>query len=144
VLDLKNYFNKKEDLENKLKELGAVFVSGGNTFVLRQAMKLSGLDRILQEFKDSNIDFLYASYSAGSCVLSPTLKAYAIVDNSKDNPYQELKEVIWEGLGFIDFVFMPHFDSDHPESEAINQEIEFCKQNNIPYKAFRDGDVFIF
>ncbi|MEK9181876.1 MAG: hypothetical protein AAB786_02535 [Patescibacteria group bacterium] len=38
---------------------------------------------------------------------------------------------------------MPHFDSDHPESEAINKEIEFCQQNNIPYKAIRDGEVII-
>ncbi len=143
IIDLTNYFNKKDKLKNKLEELGAIFISGGNVFVLRQAMRLSGLDEILTEFKDSNKNFLYAGYSAAGCVLAPSLKAYAIVDNPNEAPYEGIKETIWEGLGFVDFAFMPHFDSDHPESEAINKEIEFCQQNNIPYKAIRDGEVII-
>ena len=143
VIDLKNYFNKKEELKNKLEELGAIFINGGNVFVLRQAMKLSGLDEILKEFKENNNDFLYAGYSAAGCVLSSDLKAYAIVDDSTDTPYEGLKEIILKGLGFIDFAFMPHFDSNHPESEKIAEEIEFCQQNNIPYKAIRDGEVIV-
>lgn len=143
MIDLKNYFNKKDELKKKLEEIGAIFISGGNVFVLRQAMKLSGLDEILTEFKNTNQDFLYAGYSAAGCVLFSDLKAYPIVDDSTDTPYEGLKEVIWEGLGFVDFAFMPHFDSDHPESEAISKEIEFCQQNNIPYKPIRDGEVII-
>lgn len=141
VIDLRNYFGKSNELKNKLKELGAIFVSGGNVFVLRQAMKLSGLDEILNEMRDDG-DFLYAGYSAAGCVLSPNLKAYEIVD-AVDTPYKELREVIWDGLGFIDFAFMPHWNSNHPESADIEKEIEFCKQNNIPYKAIRDGEVII-
>jgi len=142
MLNLHNYFGKSDELKKKLEELGAIFISGGNVFVLRQAMKLSGLDEILQELKNKN-DFLYAGYSAAGCVLSLSLKAYAIVDDATDIPYKELKKVIWEGLGLIDFAFMPHWDSDHPESKAINEEIIFCKKNNIPYKAIRDGEVII-
>ncbi|MDP9249089.1 MAG: peptidase E [bacterium] len=142
LIDLRNYFKKKEELKQKLEELRAIFISGGNVFVLRQAMKLSDLDEILKEFKDKE-NFLYAGYSAAGCVLFHDLKAYPIVDDSTDTPYEELKEVIWEGLGLVDFAFMPHWDSDHPESEGVQQEIEFCKQNNIPYKAIRDGEVII-
>lgn len=142
LIDLTKYFNKKAELKNKLNELGAIFISGGNVFVLRQAMKLSGLDEILIEFKDKN-DFLYSGYSAAGCVLAPNLKPYEIVDDATDTPYKELKEVIWEGLGLVDFAFMPHFNSNHPESKAIDKEIEFCKQNNISYKAVRDGEVII-
>jgi dipeptidase E len=142
MVNLRNYFGKQNKLKIKIEELGAIFISGGNVFVLRQAMKLSGLDKILKELKN-NDNFLYAGYSAAGCILSHNLKAYAIVDDSTDTPYPELKEVIWEGLGFIDFAFMPHWDSSHPESEAIGKEIEFCKKNNIPYKAIRDGEVII-
>lgn len=141
VVDLRNYFYKVDKLKVKLDELGAIFVSGGNSFVLRQAMKLSGLDEILIKFKDRN-DFLYAGYSAAGCVLSQYLKSYEIVDHV-DTPYEELKEVIWEGLGLIDYAFMPHWNSDHPESADIEKEIEYCKQNKIPYKAIRDGEVII-
>lgn len=142
MINLRDYFGKRDELKNKLEELGAIFISGGNVFVLRQAMKLSGLDQILQELKNRN-DFLYAGYSAAGCVLSPNLKAYEIVD-PVDTPYPELKEVLWEGLGLIDFAFMPHWNSDHPESANIEKEIEFCKQNNIPYKTVKDGEVIIY
>ena len=54
------------------------------------------------------------------------------------------KEIIWDGLGLTNFAFMPHYQSDHPESGEIEKEIEICKSHNIPYKAVRDGDVLIF
>jgi dipeptidase E len=140
MLNLQDYFGKQEELKNKLRELGAIFISGGNTFVLRQAMKLSGLDEILKEFHDS--DFLYAGYSAAGAVLAPNLKAYEIVD-PVDTPYPEQKEVIWEGLGFVDWAFMPHWNSNHPESADIEKEIAYCKENNIPYRAITDGEVMV-
>jgi dipeptidase E len=141
LINLCDYFGKIKELKQIIEELGAIFISGGNVFVLRQAMKLSGLDKILKEFPDSS-NFLYSGYSAAGCVLSPDLKAYEIVDKI-DTPYIESKEVIWEGLGFIDFAFIPHWDSDHPESADVEKEIAYCKKNNIPYKAIRDGEVII-
>lgn len=141
MLNLRNYFGKQNELKKKIKELGAIFISGGNVFVLRQAMKLSGLDEILRELRNDN-NFLYSGYSAAGCVLAPNLKAYEIVDEV-DTPYEEQKEVIWEGLGFVDFAFMPHWNSDHPESTDIDKEIAYCKENNIPYKPIRDGEVII-
>jgi len=140
MLNLQDYFEKQSDLKNKLEELGAIFISGGNVFVLRQAMKLSGLDEILKELPDS--DFLYSGYSAAGCVLAPSLKGMDIVD-PLDTPYEKQKEIIWDGLGFVDFRFMPHWDSNHPESADIDKEIAYCKENNIPYKAIRDGEVII-
>ena len=67
MLDLRKYFDKQSELKEKLDELGAIFISGGNVFVLRQAMRLSGLDDVLQELRRT--DFLYAGYSAAGCVL---------------------------------------------------------------------------
>jgi len=40
-LDLKEYFHKTDELRKKLREVHGVFVRGGNTFILRQAMRLS-------------------------------------------------------------------------------------------------------
>jgi len=140
LLDLQNYFGKSIILEQKLEQLGATFTSGGNVFVLRQAMKLSGLDEILKKLRDT--DFLYAGYSAAGCVLAPTLEGMDIVD-PLDTPYAGQKEIIWEGLGLVDFHFMPHWNSDHPESSDISKEIEYCEQHSIPYKPVRDGEVLI-
>ena len=141
MINLREYFGKQDELKKKLEELGAIFISGGNVFVLRQAMKLSELDEILKELRnDSN--FLYAGYSAAGCVLAPSLKGMDIVD-PLDTPYDEQKEILWDGLGFVDFRFMPHWDSNHPESADIDKEIAYCKENNITYKAIRDGEVII-
>jgi dipeptidase E len=140
LVDLQNYFGHRDNLKQKLEDLGAIFISGGNVFVLRQAMKLSGLDEILKEIRNTN--FLYAGYSAAGCVLAPDLKGMDIVD-PLDTPYKGQKEIIWDGLGLVDFHFMPHWNSDHSESEDIAKEIAYCEQHNIPYKPVRDGEVLI-
>lgn len=141
MLDLRDFFGETENLRNKLNSLGSVFVSGGNTFILRQAMLLSGMDIILEELKKT--DFCYAGYSAGGCVLAPNLRSYSIVDDATQTPYEDCKETIWEGLNFVDFAFMPHWDSDHPESADVEKEIDYCISNNIKYRAIRDGEVII-
>ena len=141
MLDLREYFGNSSSLRKKLHELGAVWISGGNVFVLRQAMKLSGFDEILKDLLPT--DFVYGGYSAAGCVLSPSLNAYAIVDDATDLPYTEQRDVIWDGLGLIDCAFLPHFDSDHPESAVIAKEVEYCTEHSIPFKTLRDGDVLI-
>ena len=143
VLDLRDYFGKKNELRLKLEQLDMVWVSGGNTFVLRQAMKLSGFDDLLKEDLMARDHFVYGGYSAACCVLSNTLKGLQIVDDPYNYPYSEIKEPIWEGLGLLDYAFLPHFDSDHPESEDISKEVAFCTENNIPFKTVRDGEVVL-
>lgn len=140
LVNLQDYFGRKNELKKKLEDLGAIFISGGNVFVLRQAMKLSGLDEILKEIQ--NTDFLYAGYSAAGCVLARSLKGMDLVD-PLDTPYPGQREVIYEGLGFVDFRFMPHWDSNHPESADTEKEIAYCKENNISYRAIRDGEVIV-
>lgn len=143
TLDLKEYFSKKDELKTKINDYRAVFVMGGNVFVLRQAMKLSGFDEILLSHKNDP-NFLYSGYSAAGCVLAPNLEPYKVVGDATVTPYRESKNVIWEGLGLVDFALMPHYQSDHPESESINKGIKYCQENNIKYKALRDGEVLIF
>jgi len=38
---------------------------------------------------------------------------------------------------------MPHYDSDHPESELIEKEIQRCIDKKWLFKALKDGDVII-
>lgn len=142
LLDLKDYFQKKDHLKAKLDIFGGVFISGGNVFVLRQAMKLNGLDEIMVN-KELRDNFLYSGYSAAGCVLSPSLLVYQIVDDANETPYPGWNEIIWEGLGLLDYAFMPHWDSDHHESSDIAKEITLCQKKGIAYKAIRDREVII-
>ncbi len=143
MLDLRPYFGKKAELKAKLDSLGGVWMRGGNVFVLRQAMRLSGLDEAIR-LSLWRKDFLYAGSSAGCCVLSPDLRAYSIVDRHDDYTYAEIKETVWEGLDLINLAFLPHYDSEHPESEDIDREIRNCIEKKILFKAFRDGEALIF
>lgn len=139
-LDLRDYFGRAEELATKLKDYGVIYVSGGNVYDLRIAMRLSGFDDALKTMLDD--DVLYAGYSAAVCVLSPTLRGYHIVDDPNNGTYGN-HETIWDGLNLIGWQFAPHFDSDHGESEDINKEISYCKEHGLPFKPLRDGDVII-
>ena len=141
-LDLKEYFGRENKLREVLNKFGGVFIRGGNTFILRQAMKLSGFDIIFKELLKKD-NFVYAGYSAGICVLAPDFRPLQIVDDPTDKPYKDCKETIWEGLGFLEYMILPHYQSNHPESADIDKEIEFAKKNNIAFKTLKDGEVII-
>lgn len=141
-IDLRKYFGRENELEKKLKKFGAVWIKGGNTFVLRKAMKLSGFDKIIKKMLKKD-EIVYTGYSAGWCVLAPSLHGLEIVDNPNDNANGYPKKVIWSGLNIIDYRACPHYKSDHPESAGVDKEIRFYKENKLPYKVLRDGEVIV-
>jgi len=143
TLDLEKYFGKKKELEDKINNLDGVWIRGGNTFILRQAMKLSGFDDIIKRKNEKNEDFFYGGYSAGVCILAPSMEALKMVDDPKIMPYSEIKETIFEGLNILDYVIIPHYKSDHPESFKIDEVVDFCEKNKTPFKTLRDGEVII-
>jgi dipeptidase E len=52
--------------------------------------------------------------------------------------------VIFDGLGVLDFAFVPHVDSpDHPETEALGRVAEHYRRERIPHRVFRDGQVLV-
>lgn len=141
ILDLKKYFNKSIEL-NKLidNNYNAFYVIGGNVFALRQAMKLSGFDIYLKK-NCNNDNLLYMGYSAGICVLSPSLKGLELVDKEV-NPYNS-DEIIYEGIGLIDYSIAPHYKSEHKESQEVDRVVEYFNNNKVRYRALRDGEVII-
>ncbi len=141
-VDLRDFWGKPEELAQKLSEFGMVWVTGGNTFVLRRAYKASGMDEWLIGQKD-NPEFVYAGYSAGVCVLSPSLKGLETVDPPNDVPDGYPQGVIWEGLGLIDFAFAPHYRSNHPESEAVEDEVAYYEERGIKFRALHDGEAIV-
>jgi dipeptidase E len=141
-LDLRKFFGKTELLRKELRHFGLIWVVGGNTFTLRRAMHLSGMDQVLPELlRESNL--VYGGFSAGGCVLSPTLRGTHLADEPEQVPPGYSPEIIWEGLGLIDFCIAPHYRSNHPESAAIENVIEYYEQNKLPYYALRDGEAIV-
>ena len=140
VISLKDYFNNKEELYERLEKFSAFYVIGGNTFALRQAMFLSGFDKFLKSI-ENNPNYLYAGYSAGICVLAKDMHGLDVCDDPNINPYGI--ETIWEGLGYFDYIFLPHYKSNHKETKLVDECVEYCNKHNIRYKTLHDGDVII-
>jgi dipeptidase E len=142
-IDLRDYFWKSEALGLKIQEFWGVFVSGWNTFVLRQSYQFSWLDDILINYETNNPNFIYAWYSAGICILSPSLHGLDIVDDSNTYPYDSIKQTIWEWLWILEFSIAPHYNSLHPESKLVDDLVTYCIKNKILFKALKDGEVLI-
>lgn len=140
LISLKEYFDNSQKLEEDFSKYNAFFAIGGNTFALRKAMQLSGFDEFLKK-QINNPDFLYSGYSAGICVLSPNLRGLEIVDEPL-NPYNN-EGAMYDGIGLLDYVPVPHYKSEHPESHLVDDVVKFLLDNNIKHQPIRDGEVII-
>jgi dipeptidase E len=141
-LDLRSYFGVPHSLRRAMRDFAGVWVVGGNTFLLRRAMALSGLDAMLCE-REQDQDFVYAGYSAGACVLAPSLRGIHLADEPTRVPVGYPEAVPWDGLGLIPFAIVPHYRSDHPESPLMEAVVSYFVQHEVPFITLRDGDVYI-
>ncbi len=140
-IDLRDYFATKFQASS-LSGYGFVWVRGGNAFNLLRAIRQSGFDKtIIEILKEDKL--VYGGYSAGICVLSPSLNGIQLCDNPNDIPEGYPEEVIWKGLNVIPYSVAPHYKSDHPESQMIDDVVAYFEQHSIPYKTLRDGETII-
>jgi dipeptidase E len=124
-VDLRDYFNNGDkDLESKLSEYGLLWLRGGNAFILRRAMVQSGFDQAIRKLFAKD-EVVYGGYSAGICVLTPDLHGIELIDDPNVVPKGYDSEVIWEGMGLVDFAIVPHYRSDHPESAAVEEVVAY-------------------
>ncbi|MEV4252502.1 Type 1 glutamine amidotransferase-like domain-containing protein [Spirillospora sp. NPDC049652] len=137
-IDLREFADRPADLADELDRFPAVWVRGGNVFALRYAMARSGADALLTKLiRDDAL--VYAGYSAGACVLAPSLRGLDACDDPHAAP-----ETIWDGLGVLDHAFVPHVDSPgHPECEALTRVAAGYRANGVPHRTLRDGQVLV-
>ena len=141
-LDLRHYFDKQEELQKVLSTKDMVWINGGNTFILRRAMRQSGFDTVITDLIKKEA-IVYGGFSAAVCILAPTLKGLDITDDPNVIPEGYDKEIIWGGLGVIDYSVAVHYQSDHEESYLTDKEIAFYEANDMPYEKLRDGEAIV-
>ncbi len=141
-LDLRQYFGKPRQLEEDIQAQDVVMCTGGNVFLLRRAMKQSGFDKILKDSLENDL-FVYSGWSAGMCVLAPSLKGLELCDppNTLAEGYDS--EIIWDGLNIIDKALVPHYHSDHHEASLVEKIAKYYEVRDIRHTTMRDGDVII-
>lgn len=119
-----------------------VWVRGGNVFTLRMAMARSGIDQVLTEYTRKD-RLVYAGYSAGPCVLAPSLAGLERCD-STEACIAAYGEVRFDGLGILDRPFVPHLNSpSHPESAALDEVAAAYEAAGQPYWALADGQALV-
>jgi dipeptidase E len=144
-LDLRDYFNnesRQQELARRLSECGLVWVRGGNTFVLRRAMRASGFDTIITDLLERDA-IAYGGYSAGIIALTPSLHGTELVDDPVSVPAGYSPDVIWECLGLVPYAIAPHYRSDHPESADVEKMVQHWIDSHTLFKALRDGEAIV-
>lgn len=135
--------------EHDPASLGAVFgdpefvwVRGGNVFTLRMAFARSGLDRVVVEGLAAD-RFVYAGFSAGPCVLAPSLSGLELCD-PPGTCRAIYGDVRYDGLGVLDRPVVPHLDSPHhPETALLSRVAAAYEAERQPYWALSDGQALV-
>ena len=81
-----------------------LYFEGGNTQWLRKSIKDSGLEEHLSKLLETRV---WIGASAGSCVLCPT-----VCNSCQDLFDENIKDFPTDGLGLVDFQFVPHFNNE--------------------------------
>ncbi|MCL5410500.1 MAG: Type 1 glutamine amidotransferase-like domain-containing protein [Patescibacteria group bacterium] len=122
-----------EEVEEKFKDCDAVFVKGGNTFWLLNAIKKSGFDKIAHKLVDKGI--IYIGESAGSYVACPTIE----MANWKNSDKNIIGLKDFTALGLVPFLVTAHYRKEY--EHVIQPEIAKCKYE---VKILTDHDLILF
>jgi dipeptidase E len=143
-LDLREHVGESsDDLTRHLMSFDGVWVRGGNVFVLRNTMARSGADNAILDLLDRDA-FVYAGYSAGPCVLGPSLAGLERVDDANATSRLGLGAAVMRGLGVLEQRVVPHVESSsHPESAALDRVAEQYARDGVPHLNLRDGEALV-
>lgn len=141
-LDLRDFF-AGDDVRTVLSGYDLLWLRGGNVFMLRYALRRSGADDVITDLLRADA-VVYGGYSAGPCVLAGSLAHLVDVDDPAVVELTYGDRAPMDGLGILDWAFVPHVDSrGHPETEACGRIARGLADRGLPHRTFRDGDVLI-
>jgi dipeptidase E len=138
-IDLRKYFKQSNFSEKDLKKYQAVWVAGGNTFVLVRALKQSGARKVIGDMVRKN-EIIYGGESAGAILPTPTLTGVQFGDDPSIIPEGYDKETIWNGLNLVDYHIVPHYKSEWEGAEDMIKEL---KKKKLNYKTLTDNQAII-
>ncbi len=142
-LDLRGYFDQEQRLRHDLAGVGLAWLRGGNVFMLRYALSRSGADTVFRDLLAADA-LVYAGYSAGACVLSPSLRGLELVDDAGAVTRMYGSQPLWDGLALLHEAFVPHYQSPgHPETAAIELVVARYRAERIAHRTLRDGQALL-
>lgn len=143
-LDLRHFFGgDQSNVLSSLEAFDGLWLRGGNVFVLRTALELAGAaDPIRHLLAEDRL--VYAGYSAGPCVLGPTLEGLGAVDDIGGPGTAYGVPAVTQGLGVLPYAVVPHCDAPtHPESAALDALADRYQAEGVPHVRLRDGQALV-
>jgi dipeptidase E len=112
----------------------AVFIGGGNTFRLLNALYQANLLEPIRNRVNNGMP--YIGSSAGSNVAGPTIKT------TNDMPI--IQPPSFDSLGLVSFQISPHYIDPDPNSTHMGETqedriVEFLEENDTPVAGIREG-----
>ncbi|MGW0019714.1 Type 1 glutamine amidotransferase-like domain-containing protein [Rhodococcus sp. NPDC003382] len=141
-VDLRDHVGAPESLRARLSEFRVVWVRGGNTFVLRAQLARSGGDTVLTDLVRSGA-LAYAGYSAGACVVTPTLRGVEFSDDPGEVEPTCGIAPQWDGLGLVDFAIVPHVGGSPLDNGGSRRAVDLLTRNGIAFRALTDDDTIV-
>ena len=141
-VDLRAHFGDPQSLRQRLGRYDLAWVMGGNSFVLRRAMRSSGFDGVIRELIEADT-IAYGGYAAGAVVAGPSLRGLELMDDPWECPEGYDEPLIWSGLGLTPFAIVPHFRSRHPEAAAAEKVVSYMSARKARYRTLSDGEVIV-
>ena len=105
VIDINIDWEKRESIEEKMKNINIIFVAWGNTFYLLEKVVSSGFDNIIREFIE-NWGY-YIGSSAGSVIVWTDIELVKSIDNPDEANISN-----FEGIKLFDKMILPHYDKE--------------------------------
>ena len=130
-------------MEEDLKNVDVIYVSGGNSFYLLEKAKESGFESVVKDLLSKGKK--YIGTSAGSIIAGPDIYPAYYLDAAEEA--KNLKN--YKGISLVDFTVLPHWGSKHFKDRYLNQRLEHAYKlgyklillNDNQYVAV-DGDKY--
>ena len=143
LVDLRAHFGDPQSLRTRLSNYDLVWVMGGNSFVLRRAMRQSGFDTVIRDLVEADA-IAYGGYAAGAVVAGPTLRGMELMDDPFELPAGYADEpLIWHGLSLTPFAIVPHYRSRHADAAAAEKVVSYMRARRTRFRAISDGEVIV-
>jgi dipeptidase E len=121
----------EEEVREDLMKFDIVYVAGGNTLYLMNAMHEVNFAQTIRELLDDGL--IYIGESAGSIAAGPDIKPTIWLNDTNEIRLKDLT-----GLFLVPFGILPHFKGQLPESvgrEVMKApyDVKFLKDNQLLY-----------
>lgn len=134
IVDIEISTEDKSVIVEKLNNIDALYIAGGNCFYLLQQIKMKN---ILQELIDFANKKIYIGASAGSCIACPSIRYVHNLDDKSAAPLL----TDYNSLNLINAYILPHYNSSEDYNALVDKTIN--ENLNLKFIVIADNQCVI-